>query len=331
MAPAAAYYARLPEKRVQCLLCPRQCTLAEGQRGNCLARQNRGGEMIALTYGRVSSLAMDPIEKKPLYHFFPGRFILSLGGWGCNLHCAFCQNHSISQAEAATQPLSPAEAVRLAQREGSIGIAYTYNEPLIAWEYLRDCCAAIREAGLKNVLVTNGYLNPEPLAEILPLIDAMNIDIKAFRESFYREICGGSLAPVLRSAELASRCCHVEVTTLLIPGQNDDAAELDELAAWIAAHCGKHTPTHLSAYFPRYRFRHPPTSEADLRRAREIFRRHLRYIYLGNIVGDGVADTLCQNCAAPIIRRRGYEIDASGMDADGRCAACGADNGIITS
>jgi len=327
---AAAYYEKLPDKTVRCLLCPRYCLIPVGGRGNCLARQNLNGDMIALTYGRVSSVAMDPIEKKPLYHFFPGRLILSIGSWGCNLHCGFCQNHEISQGEVMTRQLSPTEAVHLAKEQGSIGIAYTYNEPLIAWEYLRDCSAAIRKAGLKNVLVTNGYLNSEPFGDLLPNIDALNIDIKAFRESFYQKICGGSLKPVLRSAELASRHCHVETTTLIIPGQNDDAAELEDLAAWIAAHCGKRTPAHLSAYFPRYRFRQPPTTASDLQRAREIFRRHLQYVYIGNILCDDSADTLCQACSARIIRRRGYAIDTSGMKSDGRCAVCGMDNGIIS-
>ncbi len=325
----AAYFEELADSYVQCGLCPHRCVIADGKRGRCQARENRGGKLYALTYGRAASLAVDPIEKKPLYHFYPGREILSLGNWGCNFACSFCQNHDISQHEVPTRAFSPEDAVTMARESKSIGLAYTYNEPLINFEFVRDCAKVIRAAGLKNVLVTNGFVNPEPLEELLPLVDAMNIDIKAFHEGFYKDQCQGKLEPVLRNTARAAKSCHVEVTTLLIPGLNDAPKELEDMAVWIAENCGEETPAHLSAYFPRYQMKIDATTPAMLQHAREIFLKHLRYVYIGNVAATKGANTVCRACGEIIIARQGYAIDKRGINDSGRCALCGADNNII--
>jgi pyruvate formate lyase activating enzyme len=291
-------------------------------------RVNEGGALYAATYERVTSAAMDPIEKKPLYHFHPGSRILSLGSRGCNFACKFCQNWQISQTDAGTSRLPAAEAVAMAEREGSIGIAYTYNEPLIWFEYVLETAALARERGLVNVLVTNGYVEAEPLAELLPLIDGINMDIKSLRPAFYKDICRGTLEPVLRNAEAAARQTHLEVTTLVIPEHNDSDEELADLASWIADHLGEGTPAHLSAYFPRYQLKAPPTPPETLERAYEIFTRRLRHVYLGNVVGRSGSDTCCHECGARLVARRGYHTQVVGLE-DGRCAACGADNNIV--
>ncbi len=326
----ARFYEELEGDFVQCALCPHHCVIGPGKRGLCRVRENRRGRLTALTYAQVTSSAMDPVEKKPLYHFHPGRRILSLGPWGCNLRCQFCQNCEISQGEAPTRELAPGEAVRLAQEKDSVGIAYTYNEPFIGWEYVHDTARAAHGAGLKNVLVTNGYVEEAPLRELLPLVDAMNIDLKAFHEAFYDKVCGGHLAPVLATAERAARECHVEVTTLVIPGHNDRPRELEGLATWIAEHMGRRTPAHLSAYFPAYRLNAEPTRPEMLLRAREIFRQELDFVYLGNLRTSDGADTLCPECGAVIVARSGYTVDTRNLKPDGGCAACGAATGIVT-
>jgi pyruvate formate lyase activating enzyme len=326
----ARFHEHLEGDFVRCDLCPHHCVIGPGRRGLCRVRENRAGTLTALTYGRVASTAMDPIEKKPLYHFHPGRQILSIGTWGCNLQCLFCQNCEISQGEVPTRELAPEEAVRLAREQDSVGIAYTYNEPLIGWEYVHDTARAARDAGLKNVLVTNGYVEDAPLRELLPLVDAMNIDIKAFHESFYDEVCGGHLEPVLATAERAAAACHVEVTTLVIPGHNDRPREIEALATWIAEHMGRKTPAHLSAYFPAYKLSAEPTRPEMLLRAREIFRQELDFVYLGNLRSADGADTPCPGCGTVVVARSGYAVDTSNMTGEGACAACGAATGIVT-
>ena len=242
--------------RLECELCPHRCRLAEGQSGICRVRRASGGRLVAEGYGRISSAALDPVEKKPLYHFHPGSAIFSIGGWGCNLGCVFCQNWTISQTfEAAPRSFAPEEVVRRASAEKeSVGIAYTYNEPMIGWEFVHDCAALARKAGLLNVLVTNGFVNTAPAAELLPMTDALNVDIKSMEEKFYRTQCRGQLRPVLdfcRQAVAAG--CHVEITNLVIPGLNDRDELFESLAGWIADNLGSLTPLHLSAYHPQYK------------------------------------------------------------------------------
>lgn len=324
----AACYEKLPDAKVHCHLCPHECVIADARHGRCRVRTNRGGTLYSDIYGQVTSVAMDPIEKKPLYHFHPGTHILSLGTRGCNFACPFCQNWSIAQADGPLSPLSPQAAVEAATREGSVGIAYTYNEPLIWFEFVLETAQLAREAGLTNVLVTNGYISPEPFDELLPHIDGINMDLKSIRPAFYRELCKGTLEPVLASAKTAAARTHLEVTNLIIPGHNDTDEELTELANWIAHELGPLTPTHLSAYFPRHELRAPPTSVETLERAHGIFSRRLAHVYLGNVQSAAGASTRCHACREVLIQRRGYSTRIVGLDGT-RCAKCGSENNIV--
>ncbi|MDR1613027.1 MAG: AmmeMemoRadiSam system radical SAM enzyme [Planctomycetota bacterium] len=326
----AAYCERREGRAVRCALCPHHCRIAEGGSGACGVRKNAGGELYALSYGRVAAAALDPVEKKPLYHFFPGRPIFSLGGWGCNLKCSYCQNCSLSQFEAPTRPLSPEEAGRAGMEHGSIGVAYTYNEPTVAYEYVGDCCRQVRRRGGKNVLVTNGFIDAGPLDAILPLVDAMNIDVKAFNEDFYHRLCRGALAPVLETVRRAAGKTHLELTTLIIPGENDAIPEMEDLAKWIVDACGPAVPCHLTAYFPSYQMRRAATTAAHLAHARDIFMDYLPYVYAGNVQVPGGGDTRCVQCGSVVVARRAFNADLSGMNPDGSCKNCGADNNIVT-
>lgn len=325
----AMFYQKVENKSVRCGLCPHNCLINDGARGICRIRENRGGVLYATQYGRICSAALDPIEKKPLYHFFPGREICSIGCVSCNFSCDFCQNWQISQQDASTQELLPDEAAALAGRENSIGLAYTYNEPFINFEYVLACARELRKAGLKNVLVSNGFYNPEPLEELLPLIDAFNIDLKGFNEAFYHQRCGGALAAVLASIKTVAAHAHLELTTLLIPGANDNPDELDAMARWIADNCGVDTPAHLSAYYPCYKAQEEPTSPEELGRARDIFRRHLRNVYAGNIQNPLWRESRCHACKALLVSRRGYNSRVCGLNANGLCSACGANNNFV--
>ncbi len=315
---------------VHCFLCPHECRIAPGKTGFCGQRQNREGKLNSLIYARATSAALDPIEKKPLYHFMPGSAVLSLGSVGCNLKCPFCQNWSISQVGADTEELLPEAAVGLALRKKAAGIAYTYNEPMIWLEYVIDTARLAREKGLANVMVTNGFVNEAPLAEALPWIDALNIDIKSFDEDFYRDLCKGRLEPVLERAKQARAAgAHVEITYLVIPGYNDRSALYEGLARWMAENLGPDTPLHLSAHFPRYRLKAPATSLATLLAARGAALQHLKFVYLGNVnVTDG-ADTRCGSCCATLVSRKGYDANPSGLGSEGRCAGCGAEAPVV--
>ena len=270
-----------------CELCFHRCNLSEGQTGFCRARACRGGKIVPLNYGKVTSLALDPIEKKPLRRFRPGSKILSVGSFGCNLRCPFCQNHEISMSgdgELETAEVSPealADKALELRLYGNIGVAYTYNEPLVGYEYVRDCAALVHERGMVNVLVTNGTIEEALWRELLPLIDAINIDLKGFTSEWYGRL-GGDLETVKRSITLAAEQCHVEVTTLLVPGENDRAEEIRELAQWLAAISPK-IPLHLSRFFPRYRMTdRPPTPAEQVFRLAEAAREYLSYVYTGN-------------------------------------------------
>jgi len=281
----AKYYRKESENRTQCLLCPKFCSLGEGQKGFCRVRKNEGGKIYALNYGQISSYGLDPIEKKPLHQFFPGKDIFSIGTYGCNLGCGFCQNWQIAHGDPKTLSMSPEELVATVKREGgqsNIGIAYTYSEPLMWYEYVLDVAKEAQTKGLKNVLVTNGFINEEPLKELLPYIDAFNIDVKGFTADYYHEVCKGDLAPVLRTVEIAAQKSHVEVTTLLIPGLNDSEAELEQLVDWLSG-IDKNIPLHLSRYFPNYKMKNEATPIETMKRAQEQARVKLRNVYLGNV------------------------------------------------
>lgn len=272
---------------VTCELCFHHCKLAEGQTGFCRAIICRDGNVVPLNYGKLTSLALDPIEKKPLRRFHPGSLILSVGSFGCNLRCPFCQNHEISmsgETEIQTAEVSPAWLVGKATElcdQGNIGVAYTYNEPLVSYEFVRDCAGLVRKRGMVNVLVTNGTIEEEPWRALLPLIDAANIDLKGFTPAWYRQL-GGDLQTVKHSIALAAEQCHVEVTTLLVPGENDSTEEIVELAQWLAS-IDRSIPLHLSRFFPRYRMTdHPPTPVGQVYRLAETARAYLAYVYTGN-------------------------------------------------
>jgi len=273
--------------KVACEICPHHCKLEEGQSGFCHARRNEGGRIVCANYGQVTALALDPIEKKPLARFFPGSRILSVGSYGCNLRCPFCQNHSISmasQADEATTVITPEQLVEKALQlvpQGNIGIAYTYNEPLIGYEFVADCAKLSRQHNLKNVLVTNGTICEKPLMQILPFIDAMNIDLKGFTQAFYDKL-SGDLKTVKKTISLSAKACHVEVTTLLIPGENDSEEEIESLCRWLAG-ISSEIPLHLSRFFPRYRYntKHPTPVNRVYERA-ALARRYLKYVYTGN-------------------------------------------------
>ena len=269
-----------------CTLCFHHCCLDEGRTGACRARGNQGGRIAPLNYGRLTALALDPIEKKPLRRFHPGSMVLSVGSFGCNLHCPFCQNAEIAAAgaEADTQDWTPDRLVQQALRlrdRGNIGVAYTYNEPLVGYEYVRDCAGLAREAGLANVLVTNGVIEPDPWRRLLERLDAVNIDLKGFTEDWYRTL-GGELEVVKRSIALAAERCHLEVTTLVVPGENDSEEEMDALARWLAS-VDRDIPLHVTRFFPRHRMADkPPTPVETVYRLAQAARAHLSFVYTGN-------------------------------------------------
>lgn len=274
-----------------CHTCMHHCSLEPGQRGLCRARKNEGGRIVCENYGKITSLALDAVEKKPLKLFYPGSRILSVGSYGCNLRCAFCQNHEISMSEFETvrtiyiSPQALAEKALACKDAGNIGVAFTYNEPLVAWEYIRDTGTLVKKAGMKNVLVTNGTASLEILEEILPLTDAMNIDLKGFNELYYREL-GGDLETVKEFILRAAAGCHVELTTLIVPGKNDTVSEMEKEAEWIASveeAAGKKIPLHVTRFFPRYHMTDREATEVGTVYAlAEAARKYLAYVFVGN-------------------------------------------------
>ena len=280
----------------RCEVCFRHCELKEGQTGFCGARICAGGKVTASNYGRVTSLALDPIEKKPLSRFMPGSNILSVGSYGCNLRCPFCQNHEISWSEEAmryadrAERITPEQLVQTAayyRRKGNIGLAFTYNEPLVGYEFVRDTAKLVREAGMVNVLVSNGTASTAVLEEILPYMDAMNIDLKGFTDRYYRDVLGGDRDMVMRFIERAAQSCHVELTTLIIPGENDSEEEMRQMCGWISdlkgVVPGEEIPLHISRFFPRFHMTdRGPTSVAKVYRLADVAREQLRYVYTGN-------------------------------------------------
>jgi len=322
----ALYYEKKEQNLATCRLCPKMCTIREGKTGFCRVRQNHGGTLYTANYGKVTSYGLDPIEKKPLYHFYPGSFILSFGTTGCNLRCGFCQNWTIAHGDPPASDLTPEQAVDLARRQidrgyPNIGIAYTYSEPFMWYEFVLDTARLAQKEGLKNVLVTNGYVNETPLREILPHIDAMNIDVKGFSDKYYRENCAGRLEPVLRTVEIAYRECHVELTTLLVTGLNDSEEEITRLVDWVAS-LDREIPLHFSRYFPNFEVDLPPTPPETLVRARKIARRKLSYVYIGNAPQLDAGGTVCPECGGELIDRAGYSAWAIGL-AGGKCRNCG--------
>lgn len=289
MLKEAIFYEKIEHGRTHCFLCPHNCIIPKDRRGICGVRSNMDGTLYTLNYGRITSIGVDPIEKKPLNRFHPGAYILSVGSVGCNLKCPFCQNHSIARVKPeeihmhhASSDDIIAKAVSL-KKEGNIGIAFTYNEPTIWYEFVYETARKTKEQGLLNVLVTNGYISQEPLKQILPYIDAMNIDLKAFNERFYKELVKGGLEDVKETIKQSAAKCHVEVTTLVIPGWNDSMEEMEEMAQWLSS-LSADIPLHLSRYFPKFEMTDkPPTSLNTLTELKRTAERYLNHVYLGNV------------------------------------------------
>ena len=328
-AQKSSYFHTLPTGEVVCTLCPHACQLDEGERGRCRGRFVQDGKLYAGNYGRVSSLALDPIEKKPLYHFYPGSLILSVGTIGCNLTCRFCQNWMIAQEDAETEELSPEDLVTLAIRyrpEGNIGIAYTYSEPVVWFDYILDTARLGKEKGLKNVLVTNGYINPEPLEELIPYFDGVNLDLKG-SDLFYKTNCGGRLQPVLNTARKLAGRVHLEVTNLLLPGENDSEEDITSLVRFLAD-LDRKIPLHFSRYFPQYQMTLSSTPLSTLKTAFLLAKKELYYVYVGNIQDSKYSTTFCPECGEVWIVRRASSVMFSGIK-EGHCLRCGKEADII--
>ena len=323
----ALYYKKLENQGVQCLLCPHNCQPDPGQYGKCKTRVNRDGLLYTESYGILSSITSDPIEKKPLYHFYPGRNILSIGSFGCNLSCDFCQNCEITQIdEKVLSRHSHREPEDIAGKallhRNNIGLAYTYNEPTIYFEYMLRCAALIKEQNLSNAMITNGYINPAPLDDLFPYIDAFNVDFKSFRDLFYKNRSEASLAPVLETiSSIARSGKHFELTFLIIPGHNDDEKEWEEMLEWISDHCGKETILHVSRYFPYYKMNKPPTPISTIKRFIEMARERIDYVYPGNIPQMD-NNSYCPACGNLLIERFLYNATIKGIGSAGTCSSC---------
>jgi pyruvate formate lyase activating enzyme len=323
----ALFYKALEDEKVGCLLCPHRCILEPGQFGECRTRLNRSGKLFTESYGVLSSISTDPVEKKPLYHFFPGHSILSIGSFGCNLACDFCQNCEISQIDQkifSRRPFrDPDDIVNKALlHRNNIGLAYTYNEPTVYYEYMLKCAAMIKEHGLSNVMVSNGYINPSPLEELFPFLDAFNIDLKSFRNQFYRDRSGASLKPVLDTiCRIARSGKHLELTFLIIPDHNDKEKEWKEMIQWISDNCGRSIILHVSRYFPYYKMNKPPTPLSTIEAFIELAREKIDYIYPGN-TPQLDNNTYCPDCGNLLIERFQYDSRLRGIGPYGNCTSC---------
>ena len=325
----ALLYDTLDNDQVQCNLCSHRCRIEAGRFGICQVRENRDGKLFTHVYGNLIAEHVDPIEKKPLYHFFPGSTAYSIATPGCNFRCEWCQNWQISQMPREMklperERIQPEQIVHRALRNGSRSIAYTYTEPTIFFEYAQDVSILAHQEGLKNVYVTNGFMTPEMLEMAAPYLDAANVDVKAFQDKTYRTLMGGRLEPVLESCRLMkSLGIWLEVTTLIVPGINDDPAELEGLARFIADDLGTDTPWHLSRFFPQYKMQdRGPTAGSILEQAEHIGKQAgLDYIYLGNI--SRPSNTYCKHCGSELISRTGYDTQMTGIDPSGKCISCG--------
>ncbi len=314
----ALYYKKLSSDKVQCLLCPKLCVISPNDIGICRGKKNIAGKLYAINYGKTVTVAIDPIEKKPLYHFLPGSKILSIASNTCNFDCKFCQNYHISQYDTETYDISAETILEYCKKHNINEVAYTYTEPITWYEFIFDTSKILKENGIKTVMVTNGFINQEPLKNILPYIDAMNIDLKAMDDEFYKNLCNGRLNPVLQTIKTAYKRTHIEITNLLITDENDSDELISALVDFIAS-IDKNIPLHFSKYYPTYKMYNPPTSESTLYRAKELAKKRLNYVYLGNIITD--YNTYCPNCGNLIIKRN-YQ-NVSSKIKDGKCPYCG--------
>ena len=326
---ATQYWHVLEDGRIQCDLCPRACKLHEGQRGLCFVRANHGNQIVLTTYGRSSGFCIDPIEKKPLNHFYPGSPVLSFGTAGCNLACKFCQNWDISKSremDTLADEASPEKIARVAAALGCESVAFTYNDPVIFMEYALDVADACRARGINTVAVTAGYISAEPRKPFFAKMDAANVDLKGFSDSFYYKLCGGHLSPVLETLETIYHHsdCWLELTTLLIPGENDSRQELEAMTRWVVGHLGPDVPMHFTAFHPDWKMRDtPPTPPLTLSMARQIaIDQGVRYAYTGNVHDQTGGTTFCHQCGKALIVRDWHQITAWHLDELGRCPNC---------
>ena len=315
----AKYYKKLPSGKVQCLLCPHFCVIPQGEIGICRGKENIGGKLYAVNYGKTVTISVDPIEKKPLYHFLPGTQILSIASNTCNFNCKFCQNYHISQFDAPTYDITPRILLDYCQKHGINEVAYTYTEPITWYEFILDSSRFLKEHNIKTVMVTNGFINKEPLKELLPYIDAMNIDLKSMDDTFYQTLCNGRLQPVLETIKLAYGKTHIEITNLLITNENDSEENIKKLIDFVAS-VSKDIPVHFSKYYPTYKMHNQATSESTLYMAKELAKNKLNYVYLGNIFAD--ANTYCPNCGELLVKRG---ISTKTYIQNGRCPSCDND------
>jgi pyruvate formate lyase activating enzyme len=324
----ALHFEKLPNRRVKCTLCPRECQVDDLERGYCGVRENRGGEYFTLVFGRPCAMHVDPVEKKPLYHFLPGSAIFSLATVGCNVNCKFCQNWQISQVrpeQEKSYDAPPPGIVQLTRQSGAPAIASTYTEPVIFYEYVKEIGREAHRQGLKNVMISNGYIKEKPLLELLPYLDAVKIDLKAFTESFYKELVVGELKPVLETLKILIReKMWTEIVYLVIPTHNDGEGELRDMCRWIADKLGPDVPLHFTRFQPQYMLKAlPPTPINALETARKIgLQAGLHYVYIGNVPGHAAEHTYCPKCQAVLIRRSGFRIEIQDFK-NGSCVKCG--------
>jgi pyruvate formate lyase activating enzyme len=326
----AMYYSVLADHRIQCNICPMCCKLKRNETGLCRTRKNEDSAMRLQTYAQVSALNIDPMEKKPLYHFLPGQPVLSLGNNGCNLKCDFCQNWQLSQTPLQTRTLNPDDVLALVQQESVPAVAFTYAEPLVWFEYVLDTAQLLKRNGVKVILVTNGLINEKPFLELRPWIDALNIDVKSMDQDFYLRLCKGYLKPVLKTCVSASKTCHVEITNLVIPEENDSEKNFHDLGRFICDNLGKDTVLHISRYHPAYKSNKPATPEKTIHKAVSIAKHYLNYVYPGNL-HLAHNNTCCPICQSTLILRSACSISKINVSADGTCTVCGYRTGIIVS
>lgn len=325
----ASFYTKLDQQKVQCNLCPRNCIIDIGKFGDCYARRNRDGILSSEVYGRLAAIGIDPIEKKPLYHFYPSKKILSIGTTGCNMHCVFCQNHELSQCKlrkpANIYNLSPEQVIDQANKSSNnIGLAYTYNEPTVNFEFMIESARLAKLEDMKTVIISNGYINADPLHMLLEYTDAFNIDLKAFIDTFYKKYTKSTLKPVLDTIKsIANSNKHLEITHLVIPQANSDEDEFENMCKWIANETGEDTPLHISRYFPRYEMDQYPTPPETLFAFYDIAKLYLHHVYIGNIATELHSNTYCPHCNSTLIERTLYHTVKKNIDNSGKCSICG--------
>ncbi|MEE4196980.1 MAG: AmmeMemoRadiSam system radical SAM enzyme [Bacteroidales bacterium] len=326
----AFYYTKKENQKVQCALCPHQCVIMPGKSGICKVRKNENGRLIASSYGLISSMGFDPIEKKPLYHFYPGAEILSVGSIGCNLTCDFCQNWQISQTSAEDfgqegKLFFPEQIAQIAQSEANnLGVAYTYNEPTVFYEFMLRTAEKVKENNQKNVMVTNGFIKTKPLDQLHRVIDAYSVDLKAFHNDFFVKYTRSQLEPVKQTIRnIAAAGKHLEITNLVIPSLNDHPEEFEQMVKWIAQNTGKETVLHISRYYPTYKLSIEGTPVSKLRELKQIADHYLSYVYMGNIQMPEGNNTCCWKCGEPVINREGYRVKKRSLTPEGACKKCG--------